>query len=51
MVAIISYLGRILFLCRKLNFCNIISRKFSKTVVSDIELSREGKSYSVDTVF
>ena len=34
----------------RLNFCNIISNKFLKATVSDIELNREGKSYSVDTV-
>ncbi len=34
----------------RLNFCKIISEKFCKAEVSDIEINREDKSYSIDTL-
>ncbi len=34
----------------RINLCSIIANKFVKAEVSNIELRREGKSYSVDTV-
>ena len=34
----------------RLNMCRIAFEKYDKYFVSDIELKREGKSYSVDTV-
>ncbi len=34
----------------RMAMCEIIAKKFSKVVVSDIELKREGKSYTIDTI-
>lgn len=34
----------------RLNMCSIIANKFDNVEVSDIELNREGKSYTIDTV-
>ena len=34
----------------RLNMCKIASKMFNKALVSDIELLRKGKSYTVDTI-
>lgn len=34
----------------RLNMCYILSKMFPKALVSDLELKREGKSYTVDTI-
>ncbi len=34
----------------RLNMCRLIAEKYPKVTVSDIEISRTGKSYTVDTV-
>lgn len=35
----------------RLEMCNLAAKKVSKACVSDIELKREGKSYTFDTLF
>lgn len=34
----------------RINMCNIIASRYNNVEVSDIELNRQGKSYTVDTV-
>ncbi len=34
----------------RLNMCRLIADKYKKVTVSDIEITREGKSYTVDTL-
>lgn len=35
----------------RISMCNIIAQRIKKVEVSDLELKREGKSYTIDTIF